>query len=467
MLSRTSFRIGAAVLAVTCLFTAGLSTAGPWLQLDPAGAVALTDAAGTPPTVTVYPAGLAGLQVVAETAGVSMAKHENKSGQFVELSWPDASFYGEVGTPALPVIRRLFVVPAGATVSLSYDAGAALTVDSTLTNMPGWVLPVQPPIPKTPERWRTRSSRSTGTPIRQRRELPAERVTCRNWASCRGQRLWLLEIRPVAHNPAAGTLTFWPTIAVDVRFAGGLVPGDGLSALPGLRRDRPEPAGAAAGQVARHGQLSDHRGQRLRVGDRARSPMPSRPRASPCRRVPSSPSDHGDIKTYIQACGGPRTRPTTSCWSATRTRSRTGPAAARGSPPTDLQYVCMDGTSDWYPDIAIGRFPVRNTTQLQAIVDKTLLLRERAAARSGLREAGRVHGLRGQLHRQRGHAQLGHRELHGPQRDRVRQAVLPHVRRHDRSRSATPSTTAASSASTAATAPKPTGPTGRCSTRAT
>jgi hypothetical protein len=42
------------------------------------------------------------------------------------------------------------------------------------------------------------------------------------------------------------------------------------------------------------------------------------------------------------------------------------------NPDSDLYYVCMDGTSDWYPDIAIGRFPVRTATQLNAVVNKTL-----------------------------------------------------------------------------------------------
>ncbi len=40
--------------------------------------------------------------------------------------------------------------------------------------------------------------------------------------------------------------------------------------------------------------------------------------------------------------------------------------------PTDLPYACMDAGDDWYPDIFIGRFPVRDTSQLQAVVDKTL-----------------------------------------------------------------------------------------------
>ena len=38
---------------------------------------------------------------------------------------------------------------------------------------------------------------------------------------------------------------------------------------------------------------------------------------------------------------------------------------------TDLYYACMDGPDDWYPDVPIGRFPVRTTAQLTAVVNKT------------------------------------------------------------------------------------------------
>ena len=38
---------------------------------------------------------------------------------------------------------------------------------------------------------------------------------------------------------------------------------------------------------------------------------------------------------------------------------------------TDLYYACMDGPDDWCPDVPIGRYPVRTTAQLTAVVNKT------------------------------------------------------------------------------------------------
>ena len=41
---------------------------------------------------------------------------------------------------------------------------------------------------------------------------------------------------------------------------------------------------------------------------------------------------------------------------------------------TDLPYACMGGPSDWYPDMCLGRFSVRNVSQLQAVVNKSLFV---------------------------------------------------------------------------------------------
>ena len=39
---------------------------------------------------------------------------------------------------------------------------------------------------------------------------------------------------------------------------------------------------------------------------------------------------------------------------------------------TDWPYVCMDAGDDWYPEFPVGRWSVRNTSQLQIVVNKTL-----------------------------------------------------------------------------------------------
>ncbi len=41
---------------------------------------------------------------------------------------------------------------------------------------------------------------------------------------------------------------------------------------------------------------------------------------------------------------------------------------------TDLYYACMDGPSDWYPDLYIGRFSVRSVSKLADVVEKSLFV---------------------------------------------------------------------------------------------
>ncbi len=42
--------------------------------------------------------------------------------------------------------------------------------------------------------------------------------------------------------------------------------------------------------------------------------------------------------------------------------------------PTDLPYACMDAGDDWYPEIFLGRLAIDTEAELEAIVDKTLLV---------------------------------------------------------------------------------------------
>ena len=62
--------------------------------------------------------------------------------------------------------------------------------------------------------------------------------------------------------------------------------------------------------------------------------------------------------SYVLLVGDTNTLPT---W--------TGPVIGTS---TDLYYATMDGSSDWHPDIGRGRFPVRSTAQVDAIVNKYL-----------------------------------------------------------------------------------------------
>ncbi len=88
------------------------------------------------------------------------------------------------------------------------------------------------------------------------------------------------------------------------------------------------------------------------------------------------------IKTYIQSLYAvPETRPQyllivgdTDGSSATSNTIPHWVGSGSRHATTDLPYTCMGTGDDWYPEFPVGRFSVRTTTQLQAVVDKTIFV---------------------------------------------------------------------------------------------
>ena len=361
-----SFRTAA--LAVVVLCCAGLASADNWYSVDSSGALA-PDQLSTPsaPAVAVTASDLSGLHVAAATPGLDLEIVQTSAGSFVRASWPDSPYYGEIGTPALPVMRRLFIVPAGATVDLSVEVGPAAAL-----GLPVLILPVQPPIPKIPGALENAEFQFDAQAYAVDADLPAERVVVEELGMVRGQRLWLLEIRPVAYNAARQALTLYPDIAVDIRFVGGQTAAGDLSPLPGLRRIvlNPQvlpPEGRGTGnylilvastyESAIASFASDKASMGFNVATHAVAPG----------------TTNSQLKSYIQGqWGDPDAKPAYILLVGDTDTIPHWVGVGADNPATDLYYVCMDGTNDWYPDIAIGRFPVRNTAQLDSIVAKTL-----------------------------------------------------------------------------------------------
>ncbi len=360
------------VACAATMLAAGTAPAGdPWMEVSATGQVVLTEAAAyDEPLVTVNRTDRSGLDVKVAVPGISLGVRDTKGGQFVEVRWPDASVAGEVGTPALPVLRRLFVAPPGATVTLATQAGQPVVVDESAAGQRLVVMPVQAPVCKLP-------GALEAAPFDYRRadyeidaELPAQRATIEELGVVRGQRLFLLEVRPVAYNPAAEQLTLWPELSVTVRFEGGRDPSGHVQPLPGLRGVVLNPGlvpAASRGDgnylivaaAAYADAIEAFADAKQAQGFNVTTWVPSSASTTAIKTHIQSLWDTSEAPAYILLVGDSDTIP---AW--------TGGGA--GSPATDLPYACMDGPGDWYPDIAIGRFSVRSIAQLEAIVEKTL-----------------------------------------------------------------------------------------------
>jgi hypothetical protein len=309
-----------------------------------------------------------GLRVAVSVAGLQLEDVATKGGEFVRLTWPDASVAGAIGAPGLPVVRRLFIAPGGAQVSLAVQPGNAVTIDLAALKHPWPMLPVQGPVEKMPGALERAPFNYDPAAYAINYDSPNRRARVEELGIVRGQHLWLLEVAPVGYDPANGTVTVWPEIEAAVQFSGGSWPHE-LSALPGLERivlnPGPLPAARGTGNYliivagAYESTIAPFASAKALQGFTVSTWV-------------ASSSSTTAIKTYIESLWGTPEAPDYILLVGDTDTIQSWVGVGADSPATDLYYTCMDGGSDWYPDIALGRFPARSAAQLQAMIDKTL-----------------------------------------------------------------------------------------------
>jgi hypothetical protein len=358
-------------LAAVALFAAPSAGGEVWLSTsviegqvtnaDPGAAVA--------PTVVVHGYDDSGIDLTVALEGIWIADRKTKGGAFIEIAWPEAAFYGQFGAPALPVVRNLFVVPAGAEVGIDVTAPRPCRVDLVDAGFAAQVIPVQAPIEKLPGARDRAPFDFDPAAYLVDSFTPEGRVEVTKLGVVAGNQLYLLEVRPLAYNPARGELLLWPEIDVSLNFKGGRAAD--AAALPNLCGELLNPpanakprgqnylivvAQAYAGAISPF--VVGKEGQGYDVMTYEVAPGTSN---TTIRNYILSLWGTADQPDYILLVGDTDTIP---CW------------AGQGSysPDTDIYYACMDGGDDWYPDIPLGRFSVRSTGELQAVIDKTLFI---------------------------------------------------------------------------------------------
>jgi len=365
-------RCSAAAIVAAAAWTVCAPAADTWLSVAPGGQMLKrAPVAARAPEVIVGEVRRDGLRLSVDVPGVTAAVRQNRFGRFVEIGWPDGAVFGDVGSPALPVIRKLLLVPDGTRVTLAVDARDPVAVDLDAHGCPALLYPRQAPVEKLPGARGRAPFDFDRAAYALDALLPAQRVVVNEVGIVRGYRLAQLEIRPVAYNPVRGELSIWPHIDVDVAFHGGRAIGGTMRSLPHLSGTllnappappHPEPgnflivvADDFASGIGAFADFKSSQGYSVMTHSVA-----SGTSAAAIKDYILSLWGGPDEPAYILLVGDTNTIP---CW--------TGQGS--GSPKTDLPYACMDGADDWYPDIAIGRFPVRSPQQLADVIDKTIL----------------------------------------------------------------------------------------------
>lgn len=331
----------------------------------------------TPPTVVVPEHDLNGIRLTAHIRGVELALDQRVEGDFTRVTGPGMPLAGAVGAPALPVLRRLIAVPTGAQWVIQTRASEpAFTALSDL-GLPARVRPLLPTVatgqPDEPGREVFTLDESA---YAQRGFAPAEAVSVTEAGISGGVRLALVEIRPVAYDAATGTLALWSDLEVAIAFEGGQWTG---RALPvGMQQVVLNPPTAPRGA-----------GTKLLIVT-----IPAYASSAPLTQFVNAKTTQGfsvtvhnvtpgtngnGIKSYIQSLWGTANEPDYvlfvgdaqyNTWQASDYNLPCYPTP-RGA-RTDAWFVCMDGPSDWMPDIPIGRLAIPDVAALQVLVDKTL-----------------------------------------------------------------------------------------------
>jgi hypothetical protein len=360
----------AALVLVAMVSTA--SAADTWVTVSTDGnAVMEVTAVAEAPQVSVLRADPGGVSARITSTGFGVEAKSVDAGEFLALNWPGAALTGNIGGPAMPVVRRMFVAPAGAEVSLRVLESPGVVFDLDEAQLPWRVMPVQPPVEKVPGALEQAVFQIDQSAYSGTSHFSSERASVQELGIVRGQRLFMLEIRPVAYDTSSRTLTFYPDLRTQVLFKGGTFEHSPMSTMPGLAEQVINPE-----QITTNSDKGD--GNYLIIVDSAYETDIAAFAAAKAGQG-FSVSTHvvdGDsntaIKSYIQGLWGTANAPDYILLVGDTDTIPHWVGGGVGTPATDLQYGCMDGATDWYPDIAIGRFPVRSSAQLSAIVDKTL-----------------------------------------------------------------------------------------------
>ena len=354
---------------------AGTSSAwaGTWVGVSSEGDLVLSARGSEDPVqLAVERADERGLTASVHVEGIPLNARKTAEGEFVELTWPQASVSGAIGAPALPVYRGLFVAPLGTEVFVTATPAAQVGASLNTLGLPGRVMPRQAPVEKVPGALENAPFDYDARVYAVDAEFGAQGAAVFEAGIFRGQRVMLLEVYPVAYNPAAQTLTLRQDVTVNITFEGTPAPPTELDPLPGLHRVVLNPE--LVPQATQRGS-----GNYLIITANSWAstiaPFAAAKEAQGFDVTVHSVADgtaNSTIKSYIQSLWGGANSPDYLLLVGDTNTIPHWTGGGEGSPSTDIQYSCMDGASDWAPDIASGRFSCRTTAQLQAIIDKTL-----------------------------------------------------------------------------------------------
>jgi len=150
--------------------------------------------------------------------GLKMQSVRANDFEFTRLFVQGAGVVGPVGTPELPVIRKLVWVPEGASISLEVETPKESALDLASAGFSDLVYPIQPPRPKIEGVEPGFAFDPSAYEVDE--YLYSDGVKIVDQGYLRGRRFVTVEIRPLAYNPQQGTLVVRDRVVVRLKLHG-------------------------------------------------------------------------------------------------------------------------------------------------------------------------------------------------------------------------------------------------------
>jgi hypothetical protein len=318
-----------------------------------------------------------GISLLVTVPGFSADVRESAKGPFSQFHLSGCGFLQYPGKPALPVIRRLIVVPEHTGVTSTWE-GVAATRSLQAMGLPLQVMPAQPPVPKNPGALEAAGFVQDVALYASASVYPVSPVTLTDAGILFGRRLLALEVCPLVTIPASGSMVVYSNLLVTVTFTKPPAQAEAVELTvneQALLRDvvlnPPSPVEAPASA-----------GNRLLVITLPNftnnlaafiSHKTARGWQVECFTTNSTGKTSAGIQAFIQGrYANSATRPDALLLVGGSAQIPCFSGVSPAYPATDLYYGCMDGAGDWQPEFPVGRFSVTTTGQLAAVVAKTI-----------------------------------------------------------------------------------------------
>ncbi len=353
-----------------------LALSARWVDL---GAVA----SDGPPEITLLRSGADGASIAIDVPGLTVEDITTDLGLFTRISIPGAGVTTDLGSPLLPVIREHVEIPQGAVPRLRIVSADYAEASLSDLGIFARLYPAQPPVPKVPGALESARLVLDDAAYSARGFSPGVAASLGEVGHVRAHRFVELNVYPVQYDPSTGAVRYLRSIEVAVDFEGAdwaatrselaryASPDfDEFASRNFLNADAFSERALLALPIsyliivhdAFYEEIEMLAGLRHRLGYETTvtktSQIPGGVTTTAIKAYIQNAYDTWDVPpTFILLVGD---TPQIPCF--------TGTVSLSGS---DLYYTTMGGTSDWLPDIYIGRFSCQTEAQVTLMVDKT------------------------------------------------------------------------------------------------